>query len=365
MKYKFILTIILLFICYPKIIFANNACVECLDDLQNKTIEGQDLIFSGNYDKAISLFQKVQKEYPESPAGFFGEAAVYEVIMLEDENFKYDSTVRDVVDRGIKVAKHVEAKSKPNLFNLFVAGSLYGLDGFFKARKYEWLAAYTRGVKSRQIFRRVKKLDPSFVDADFGDGMYLFWRSVYTKDLWFLKLFPDKRKEGIDLVSNVASNGRYSRDLAKINLGIMYFQEKKYSKAIEIFKYYSDRYPKNTLIHLLLGKVLLASNQYSKSRDEFKKVLSLKPKSKKPHYFIGLSYLLQKKELNVALNEFDIFLKLKPDQLWRSYSYYWKGRIFEIQGKKAEAKIEYEKAIELNKGLKKAKFRLQALGGGI
>ncbi len=347
-------------------LFPFNLCIAVnYEELQNKTLKGQELIFSGDYKSAIKLFKEIQKEYSDSPAGYFGEGAVYEVMMLEDEDFKLSPEADEVIQKGLKVAKKIEAQRNPDLFDLFVSGSIYGLDGFFKARKHEWIEAYVRGVKSRQIFHHVKALDKNFIDADFGDGMYIFWRSVYAKDLWFLKFFPDRRKEGMALIKEVIKKGKYSKDLAEINLGIMHFQMGENIQASRIFEDFALRYPENPLIKLILGKIYLSLRKFDESRKEFEMALKIRPNLKKPIYFIGLSFVMQNKDLDRALSEFRKFLSTKPDKLWQSYTYYWEGQIFERKKNIEEAKKCYEKAFSLNKKLSGAKFKLKALGGGI
>ena len=262
-------------------------------DLVARALAGQEQIFARDYPAAKAIFDALTKDYPNSPAGPFGNMAILEMRMLEREDFHLQSKFLKVSREGLKRVNGVMQLYSPSTWELFLAGSLLGLDGFYKARKGAWWDAYTQGGKSRQIFRRVKKMDPGFIDADFGLGMYLYWRSVFTRDIWFLKMFPDKRAEGIAIVEKVARKGHFAKDLAKINLAIMYFEEKRFPKANRILSDFVSRYPNNVIIRRLYGKLLISLKRYDDAVSQFKKVLTIVPEQKKPHYFIGAALVIQ------------------------------------------------------------------------
>ena len=51
-------------------------------DIISDTMQGQELLFQRNYPAAIELFQKIEQEYPASPAGAFGQMASYQLMMF-------------------------------------------------------------------------------------------------------------------------------------------------------------------------------------------------------------------------------------------------------------------------------------------
>jgi len=330
-------------------------------------LEGQKRIFERSYDDAFSLFKNVEEQYPMSALGFFGQMAVLEVRMLEKEDFHLESEILEVARRGEAVVGKIMQLYNPSDTDLFFAGGLVGLEGFFKARKGQWWAAYTRGNISRQIFNSILKRNPDFIDATFGLGMYTYWRSVFTKEIKFLPFFADKRAEGIAVVERVAREGNLARDMAKVNLGVIYFEEKRYADAIRVFEDFTKRFPKNVILHQLLGRVCLADKKYGRAVEEFKKVLSLDALNSKAHYFIGTSIVLEgnKERLPEAEKELKGFLDSAKDRLWRSYALYWLGMLNEKMGNADNAKNYYAQAVELNHGLKSAKMKLRGLGGGI
>lgn len=337
------------------------------DDEAKLALEGQELIFERRYDDALKLFQDFEKKYPDSPLGPFGRMVVYEVQMLEREDFSLQKEFLEAAKRGEKKVDKIMQFYRPAPKDIFYSGALIGLNGFFNARKGNWWKAYLKGNKSRQIFNSIIKKEPLFIDSMFGVGMYIYWRSVFTNRLKFLPFFSDKRQEGINIVKMVAKSGYLARELAKVNLGIIYLEEKHYDDALNVFKEYSKKYPKNVMLHILSGKTLLAAKRYSESIGKFKKVMELDASLYKPRYFMGMAAALGSDKGKFGEGERDliIFLEKSDDNIWKSYAYYWLGMIMEKRKDNKSARDYYKKAYELNRELKRAKIRVSALGGGI
>jgi len=342
------------------------------DQLVNKLLKGEEFSFMRKYDEALALFKKIEKDYPNSPAGYFGELMIWEVKMLEREDMSADKEFLDVIERSRKVVDDVMQRYQITALDLFLCSGVIGMEGMHSARKQSWWHAYTRGTLSRQLLNRLKKEYPDFIDADLGLGLYLYWRSVFSSTIPVLSMFfKDKREEGIALVEKVASNGKLAKKLARVNLGIINMEEKKYQKAVPIFSSFIDQYPQNAIIRNFRGRAYLLDKKYEEAINDFEKILQIDESLVKAHYFIGLSHFFIAKDPKksehdkIAKVEFNKLLEKEQHYLWRSYSYYWLGQIAEREDDKKAAISYYEKAYALNKGLKNAKFRLHALGGGI
>lgn len=349
----------------PQVSFAAPAPV-AEDALVARAMEGQRLIFARDYQGATEVFEKLEADYPDHPIGYFGHMAVLEMRMLEKEDFHLGEEFEQLALRGNKAIVRT-LNRHPSDFDLLACGSLIGLEGFYKARGKHWWDAYTLGVKSRQTFRRIKHRNPAFYDADFGLGMYLYWRSVFTKDLKFLSIFPDTRKEGIALVEGVVRNGSFAKDLAEVNLGMIWLEEQQFAKAHEIFKKFSDRYPKNILLRMFDARSLLGAKQYDDAVDTLKQVLEIEPAMVKARYFIGVARVLQRKEEHYSEGERELraFILETPRGEWRASANYWLGRLEEQRGNKAQAAAYYEEAMRINPNLSRLKLRIRGLGSGL
>lgn len=336
-------------------------------EIIERALKGQEAIFARDYAEAMRVFGELDRDFPESPAGSFGKMAVYEIRMLEREDTHLRKQFLEEAKKGLKVVSRIQQKYNPTTWDLFLAGSLLGLDGFFKARHDQWWDAYVQGGKSRQIFRRVKKMDPKFIDADFGLGMYLYWRSVFTRDLWFLRMFPDRRREGIEIVRNVAENGHFAKELARVNLAIMYFEEKEFNESAKILSDYTSRYPNNVILHRLYGKVLISQKRYDQAVGQFEKILEIEPSLKKPHYFIGAALVLKRNPAQYARAESELreFVRIQKGNYWPAFAHYWLGRLEAQRGNKQAAEKEYERAIALYPKVEGAVRKARGMGGGV
>lgn len=330
-------------------------------------IVGERLLFARDYDAASTHFQALLRDYPKSPAGYFGLMALNEVKMLEKDDFAYLDEFMHYAKLGDKAISQLMQNYKQHNWELMFSGALIGLEGFLEARRRDWIGAYTLGTKSRQIFARIQKKDPTFADADFGMGMYLYWRSVFAKDLWFVPFVPDKRAEGIALIERVAKEGVVAKDLARIVLSIVHLEEGRYKKGEDFILPFVQSYPDNILFRNIYGKILISAKQYEKAFSQFEHILHVEPKARKALYFSGVSLVLlgNPSQYEKAHNLLERFLLSRPGDEWASYAYYWKGRLAEREKKNEEAKLFYDQAINVNSKLKGAQFRLRALGSGL
>ena len=344
------------------------AAEETDDKVISRAMEGQEMIFARRYDDAVRVFDELKRDYPDSPAGWFGKMAVLEMRMFEREDFHLAGEFEAEAAEGNAKANQVLRRYRPSEWDLFLAGSLLGLEGFYKARKGEWWGAYTAGGKSRQIFRRVKEMDPTFLDADFGLGMYIYWRSVFSKEISFLKIFPDRRAEGMAIVERVANGGRFAKELARANLGIMNLEDGRFAEAQKIFSGYVARYPGSVILRQMLGRSLLQLKRYEEAVAEFREVLKIDPALKKPHYFIGVALVLLGNQARFSEAEAELkkFIEMeKGGKYWPSYAHYWLGRMAEAKNDPAAAKVEYDAATALNPKVKDAARRARGMGGGV
>lgn len=337
------------------------------NNLESKVLQGQEMIFARRYDDAKKMFETLKRDYPNSPAASFGLMALYEMQMLEREDFHLENEFLAEAKAGNEKVAKILAMQRPDKWDLFLSGSLLGIEGFFRARKGDWWAAYTSGTKSRQIFKHVKAIDPLFADADFGLGMYIYWRSVFASDLWFLKMLPDRRAEGMAIVERVAREGSLAKELARVNLGVMYFEEKRFREAEKIFEEYVSRFPGNVILRNFLGRVELASEKFDLGIAQFREILKIDPALLKPHYFIGAALVLKNDptKFSEAESELKEFLSKQGGKYWPSYAHYWLGRLAEARGDKDMAAKEYGEALKLNSKIQDAARRARSMGGGI
>jgi tetratricopeptide (TPR) repeat protein len=284
-------------------------------DVISDTTHGKELLFQRDYPAAFELFKKIERDYPDSPAGFFGQMAAWQIMMYENLDFRFRGEYEEV-EQKFETTVSKMLQNDPTPWNLFVAGSAYGMRGFYYMRDNKWFRALGSAVRGVQLMKRAVWMDPNLIDAKLGAGMYNYWRSVMTKNINFLPFFGDRRKEGIAEVKEVIEKGVYSKDLAEANLAFIYGQENKYKKARLIVDKYLALYPNNIIFRLFSGRLYSWTKDYDKSIEEFKKVMKTDPAMTKCLYYIGVVMTKKHGGILEAENYFNDFLMTDPEKEW-------------------------------------------------
>lgn len=330
------------------------------DELVKASLECKELLFHRKYDEAFARFDELAKKFPESPTGVAGKMAIWQLRMYENEDFRFQRQYKEAEKAYDSFAlKQLRAGNVPT-WDLFIYGAVDGMRSFFESRTNSWWKALTSATHAVRMLKQARWNDPSFIDPDMGIGTYLYWRSVYTKEINFLPFFSDQRKNGISMIENVLTNGKYAKDLAQGNLIFIYRNEHQLDKAAAIADTILAQYPENLIIRFARGQIANEARKYDEALKLLDQVLKQDPAIKKVYYFKGQAYF-GKKDLSEAKKYFDLFLQNETDKEWLAAAHFFLGWIAENQNDKATATTEYETALKLNPKQKSAKQRLGLL----
>lgn len=284
-------------------------------DIISDAEKGEELLFARNYDEGIKVFEQIEKDYPESPTGSFGQMAAWQVRMFENQDFRFREEFESA-EKRFEASVWKMLKNYPCSWDLFVAGAGYGMRGFYYARDGKWFRALGSAVRAVQILKRLLWSDKDFVDAELGVGMYEYWRSVMTKSIHFLPFFGDHRKDGIEKIQKVADAGKFAAPLAEANLGFIYAQEKDFSKARVIVDKYLKKYPNNIILRQLSGNIFYDIKDYPNAIKEFKKILAIDSAMTKTYFKLGRIYSRMPGHATEAIIYFNEFIKTNPEKVW-------------------------------------------------
>lgn len=361
MKSKILIQIyILILICTSSsALFAREKILGVNPALIEAAMQGKKMMFQRKYSAALNHFQKIQADYPDSITGLFGQMAVWQVRMFENDDFRFASKYNQAEKEFEKYSLRQLRKGGLPSWELFVHGAADGMRGFFKGRQGKWMSSLSHGLHAMRMFKQLKFQEPNFVDTDLGFGMYKFWRSVFTNEIKFLPFFSDQRPQGLKLVQNVAKNGKYSRDMAQANLIFMYGQENRHDMAIQTANKLLAIYPNNVIIKYQKGRNLLWAKKYDEALKSFEDIYKAAPSITKALYQQGV-VLFRKKEYERSKATFEKFLTVDKSNEYNGYTYYYLGRIAEVNKDEVGAIELYKKALSLYK-VKAAKTRLGKL----
>lgn len=122
-----------------------------------------------------------------------------------------------------------------------------------------------------------------------------------------------------------------------------------------------QRAPASYRVHELSAEIFEVQNRYSDAVAEYRKAIEMNPNAPDLHFRLGRALLLQSHDpavLDLAANEFRSELKLSPEDGACEFQL---GQIAQVQGKTAEAKAHFERALELSPSFVQALIALGKL----
>lgn len=119
-----------------------------------------------------------------------------------------------------------------------------------------------------------------------------------------------------------------------------------------------ERVPASYRVHELSAEIFEIENRYSDAIAEYRKAIALNPSAPDLHFRLGRAILLQShnpQALEQASAEFRAELKVSPED---SASEFQMGQIAQAQGKSADARLHFERAVSLSPGFVQALIAL-------
>jgi tetratricopeptide (TPR) repeat protein len=244
---------------------------------------GLDALYNIDYDKAERDFKEIVRLMPNHPGGYQLLAArvwiktLYESRRLQSSLYNSESFYSsgdDKVDPKIvtefrnltREAKRLaEAKLKQEPKNVEALDFLANTEGlkaaFEEAVERKHFAALRNGNDAVNHHRDVLKIDPAYIDAQITIGLYEYVVGslpLPVKILAGATGYRGSKRRGLQLLEQVAKEGRWARDDAKSVLILLYTREKRYADVLPLTRELSAKYPRNYLLRLETADALVA-----------------------------------------------------------------------------------------------------------
>jgi predicted Zn-dependent protease len=232
--------------------------------------EGLRLLYSGEPERAIELFRKVQAAQPGHPLGWLLEAnALWWTLYCEACEIKWnlidawkrgklpeDAQYFALADKGIALAES-QLKTRETAEMRFYAGMGWALRARLNGLRDERMALARAGVRAREHLLRAIELDPNYDDAYTGVGLYNYYAdalSAFAKVLRFFLFIPGgSKKDGMRQLER-GMRGELTGVEAQFYLAkCLRNYDQNYARGIELMQPLAAQFPRNPLFHLLLG----------------------------------------------------------------------------------------------------------------
>lgn len=290
-------------------------------DLIDFAKQGRDFILNREYIEAQNLFLELEKKYPQSPLGIFGQISILQSRMFENFDFRLENEFKALANKNEMIIKNLLKNNDASAWDLYLAGASQGVMAFYYIRTDQLFKAIDAAGSSQDALKKAIEKDPQFYDPLFGLGMHLYWRSAYTYKFKFLPFFKDQRKEGIEKMKLAIEKGDIGKPLSMAGLVFVYWNAGKYAQALQISRTLSQMYPKSAIAKNLSGNMLIAMGQYDPAIALFKELKKDYPDLYIVDYFLAYC-IYKKKDYKNAQNTFHEFLKHKPAPAWHAYALY-------------------------------------------
>jgi tetratricopeptide (TPR) repeat protein len=286
---------------------------------------------SGNYTAALKTLQGATAQNPNSAEVQYWLGRCY--YELRD----YDNAV-------VAAEKAVELDPRNSLYHQWL-GTMYG-------GKADRDRSFSDARKVKKEFEEAVRLDPSNVQARRDLEQYLM------EAPWVVGGNKDEARnevtaiEGIDPIQGHLARAEFYLESKKPELA-----EKEYREVLAAK-------PKQIDAYLDVITFFIHENKPADLEAAIQAAAQVAPNDPRLNYARGVLGVLSGKDLSRAEEYLKSYLASTPDRSdWPSHASAreWLGRLYEAQGKRAEAAEQYRAALQLDPKRKEAKARLEKL----
>ena len=237
--------------------------------------QGLDDFYNMEYDKALSLFEHIEKEHPEDPFATVHILQVtvfrelYRLNLLDTTLYAHDGflngraangdpAIRAQVDQltaqAVKLCDDRLAKNPNDVDALYVRGVARGLKSTYMALvDKSFIAALRNAVAARHDHERVLQIDPKYTDAKTVVGAHNYVVGslpMPVKVLAGIAGLGGSKKKGIEYLEQASKEGRESNVDARVALALFLRREGRYGDASTVVETLTTQYSKNFLFAL-------------------------------------------------------------------------------------------------------------------
>ncbi|PYV45144.1 MAG: hypothetical protein DMG06_03595 [Acidobacteria bacterium] len=283
------------------------SCVSVLDGLaqsgdpyEKALQQGMATMYALDYDRAAQEFGQAVQIQPQNPRAYLYLATCYwmKILYLQNKFLStlfamppdpygkppidsYPHALRSKFDDAIRRMKEkcqalINAQPK-EAEAYFWLGMAEGAEGAFVISvDRKLLAAKRHADKSWDLMEQAIKLDPKFKDPYFSMGMHMHLlgtRGFFTRVLLKMMGYRVSKEEGRRYVQLATEEGRYVRDDARLGLILCYSREGIWREAIGNIKTVLEKFPQDSLLALVLGRLQSVSGDPKGSASTYQQIL--------------------------------------------------------------------------------------------
>ena len=235
-------------------------------------LRAEALLMEREYEAADRLLAGLEARPGQRLLGSLGRAMVRLVAFLEAEGDRSveEAALRRALERNRAAAAEVERRRHKGAWELFLLGGSLGARGLYELEKGRYVAAVIHGLGALGRLDQAERLDPGIRDIGFARGLYIYYRSVKTRYLWFLPLVRDRRAEGIALIARTLEQGHYAVPACKIALTVLAEEQGETAGGIARGRVYLAEYPRCLLLRRPLARLYERAGRWAEAAETWR-----------------------------------------------------------------------------------------------
>lgn len=311
---------------------------------------GLQKLYLRDYQGTRDHFQAVETRFPGTGVGAFADAVIWQALMLENDNLRYEDQYWVSSKRARKELDAAIQKPGAEGWEHFLFASVVGIEAIHSVREASYLPAVTLAVEAMDHLAQASKHAPDFVDLQLVDGMHHYWRTVITNENRMLPVYGEHRAEGIEEMKRVRDRGVFLSAPAQLALAYSYREQRSFKSAKSALLANQRKYPDNVINNMLLGQVYIELQDYAAALATFDRIRRASPSNVPVRYWRGIALMRSGRHVQ-AIPELEAYLASGHiDDSQASYARYRLGQCFHRSQRYADAQRQYELAIELDPG---------------
>lgn len=320
-----------------------------------------ELIYQRRYSEARTLLDEVAVKYPTTGWGPLGVSLIYQALMFENYDYRYEKQYELSIAGAKKQLEKGLAEPGNDALDNFLMAATLGVDAIHSMRKTEYVSALNKAYDALKHLDQTKKLAPTFVDAQLGDGLYNYWRSVISMQSKAIPDAGDKRAEGLEQMKKVEKEGVFLAPAASLALAYSYVEQRQLKNAMDRCLYLRLKYPDNVINNMTLGRIYTSMRRYEDALRVYDEIIADASSNQRVYYHRGV-VLARMARYDEALKSYETYVGFKdvPTE-YLGQTYYRLGALYVRQKDNAKAKTYFEQAVTLsdNQAAKNALARLE------
>ena len=321
-----------------------------------------ELLYTRNYPDAKKYLDEISQKYPTLGLGPLGHALIYQALMFENYDYRYEKQYRQAYDSTrAQLDKGLKTDGNEALENIVLTGIL-GVEAIHVMRKGEFVAAVGKALEAMKALENVRKKAPTLPDLKMVDGLYMYWRSAVSLSSKAIPDFPDRRAEGIALMQEAEKSAYYVGPASSLALAYSYIEERQLKLALDRCLLVRVKYADNVINNMTLGRIYTSMKRYDDAIRVYEEVKKDASSNQRVYYQEGLVFYYMQRYPD-ALKAFQTYVGFKevPTDA-RATAWYRIGVVYSKQHKPTEAIAAHSQAVKLNdhEGAKRAIARIQA-----